>query len=48
MMNFSSQLLRKGAIVYGRRRQEKRRNGGPSYCQIQEKSCGFGDPSGSS
>ena len=37
-----------GAIIHGRRRQEKRRNGRSAYCQIQEKSGGFGNPSGSS
>ena len=37
-----------GAIINGRRYQEKRRNRGPAYCQVQEKGGGFGHPAGGS
>ncbi len=48
MKNIFHIILGEGAIIYGRRRQEKRRNRGSAYCQIQEKGCGFGNPSGGS
>ena len=35
-----------GANINGCRRQKERRNGRPAYSQVQEKSCGFGDPPG--